>query len=102
MSSITSLKRIPAMLISILLPFWAAAGVSIQTMPLKGTAIAASQVLPVEDNKLAYMIANPGWNSEFDNVSVKNRVRLKYEESARTFYSSAWSAEVRCSVERFD
>lgn len=57
----------------------------------------------IQDDQYAYMLANPTtWDDVFTNCNLENRVILKYEEGARTYFGTPWSLAVQCTLKKWD
>lgn len=55
------------------------------------------------DDQYGFMVNNPStWSDVFTNCEVKNRVTLRYEESARVYYSTPWTLTVQCTLKKWD
>ena len=78
------------------------AGVTNFTAEYHGTQIANQAVIYLQDDQYPYMFANPGtWPNVFTNYNVINRVRLKYLDSQRKFYSASWTVSVPIEIKTY-
>jgi RHS repeat-associated protein len=70
-----------------------------------GTGIVNAAEVKVEDDRYVYMTTAPGsstWASEFYNYRVSNSVKLKYNESAKTYYTNGWTVTVPLRLDKWD
>jgi RHS repeat-associated protein len=94
-----------------LYPVFAHAGITTVSARLQGAysspsnlnGIANGKTIYLQDDQYPYMLANPGgWSGVFSDCSVKNRVILKYQESARKYYSGIWTISVPITIKKWN